>query len=68
VNTALNLMIFVGAFLIQWGFGAAVDALQASGMTVRTAYQTSFGALFVAQFIGWLWYLLSTRTRPPVSG
>jgi hypothetical protein len=26
VNTALNLMVFVGAFCIQWGFGALVDA------------------------------------------
>jgi hypothetical protein len=25
VNTALNLTVFVGAFGMQWGFGAAVD-------------------------------------------
>ena len=31
VNTALNLMVFIGAFGIQWGFGTAVDAMQAMG-------------------------------------
>ena len=38
VNTALNLMVFVGAFSIQWGFGAAVDALQSAGHAPRAAY------------------------------
>jgi predicted MFS family arabinose efflux permease len=64
VNTALNLMVFVGAFLIQWGFGAAVDALQASGLNARDAYQTSFALLLAAQVAGWLWYLAGTRTAP----
>ncbi|MER2635618.1 MAG: MFS transporter [Rhizobiaceae bacterium] len=57
VNTALNLMVFVGAFSIQWGFGAAVDALQASGMSMRDAYQATFGVLLALQVGGWLWYL-----------
>jgi predicted MFS family arabinose efflux permease len=57
VNTALNLMVFVGAFSIQWGFGAAVDALQAGGMSARDAYQASFGTLLALQVASWLWYL-----------
>jgi predicted MFS family arabinose efflux permease len=63
VNTALNLMVFVGAFSIQWGFGAAVDLLQAGGMPARNAYQTTFAVLLAAQVAGWLWYLLRTKTR-----
>ena len=63
VNTALNLMVFVGAFSIQWGFGATVDVLQTSGMNARDAYQTTFAVLLAAQIAGWLWYLLGTRTR-----
>jgi MFS family permease len=63
VYTALNLMVFVGAFSIQWGFGAAVDVLQASGMNAHDAYQTTFAGLLVAQIAGWLWYLAATPTR-----
>ncbi|KAF0163860.1 MAG: major facilitator transporter [Rhodocyclaceae bacterium] len=57
VNTALNLMVFVGAFFIQWGFGAAVDALQAGGYALRAAYQITFGGLLALQVASWLWFL-----------
>lgn len=57
VNTALNLMVFVGAFGIQWGFGAMVDILQASGHAQRAAYQITFGGLLVLQVASWLWFL-----------
>ena len=57
VNTALNLMVFLGAFAIQWSFGAMVDLLQAAGHTPRAAYQISFGGLLVLQAASWLWFL-----------
>ena len=57
VNTALNLTVFVGAFLMQWGFGAMVDALQAGGYGLRAAYQITFGGLLALQFASWLWFL-----------
>jgi len=57
VNTALNLMVFVGAFVIQWGFGGAVDALQAAGYALREAYQIAFGGLLALQTMSWLWFL-----------
>ncbi len=56
VNTALNLMVFLGAFSIQWGFGALVDALQAGGLPLRSAFQASFAILLVLQVAGWGWY------------
>lgn len=62
VNTALNLMVFVGAFGIQWGFGAAVDALRAAGHAPREAYQFSFAALLATQVASWLWYIRPRRT------
>ena len=61
VNTALNLAVFVGAFGMQWGFGAGVDALQASGYTPRAAYQMSFGGLLILQVLSWFWFLGGTR-------
>jgi len=57
VNTALNLSVFVGAFVIQWGFGAAVDALTLAGHTPAAAYQISFATLLAFQAASWLWYV-----------
>ncbi|MCF8150778.1 MAG: MFS transporter [Burkholderiaceae bacterium] len=57
VNTTLNLMVFIGAFGIQWGFGAAVDALQAAGTPLRSAYQITLGSLVALQVASWLWFL-----------
>ncbi|MDP2783125.1 MAG: MFS transporter [Sulfurimicrobium sp.] len=62
-NTALNLLVFVGAFGIQWGFGAAVDALQAGGYAPRAAYQITFGGLLALQAMSWLWFLGGVRNR-----
>ena len=60
VNTALNLMVFIGAFVIQWGFGGVVDALQAAGHATRDAYQMTFGGLLALQAASWLWFLRRT--------
>jgi predicted MFS family arabinose efflux permease len=56
VNTALNLMVFLGAFSIQWGFGAVVEVLQGRGVPVRSAFQASFTLLLALQVAGWLWF------------
>ena len=60
VNTALNLMVFLGAFGIQWGFGAVVDVLQSAGHAPRAAYQITFGGLLALQIASWIWYLRKT--------
>ena len=39
VNTALNLAVFVGAFGLQWGIGAVVDALVIGGRTRAAAFE-----------------------------
>ncbi|MBI5908186.1 MAG: MFS transporter [Burkholderiales bacterium] len=57
-NTALNLMVFVGAFGFQWSFGAAVEVLQAAGHTAPIAYQITFAALLTLQAASWLWLVL----------
>jgi hypothetical protein len=56
VNTALNLLVFLGAFSIQWGFGALVEVLQRGGMALRSAFQASFAILLAMQVASWLWY------------
>jgi len=56
-NTALNLAVFVGAFGLQWGIGGGVDALQAIGWAVDSAYRTVFFTLLGGQVLALLWLL-----------
>jgi MFS family permease len=56
-NTALNLLVFVGAFGLQWGIGALVDGLQASGWSSDTAFRTAFFALLGGQVAALVWLL-----------
>jgi MFS family permease len=53
VNTALNLAAFIGAFGLQWGFGALLDLLRAEGLTPREALQWSFGGLLLLQLLSY---------------
>ncbi|MBI4998654.1 MAG: MFS transporter [Rhodocyclales bacterium] len=63
VNTALNLGAFLGAFGIQWGIGALVDALGASGIPTVEAYRWAFGALVAVQAASYGWFLLGARRQ-----
>lgn len=65
-NTALNLLVFAGAFLLQWGTGILVDALQSGGWDAAEAYRTSFWVLLAGQVLALLW-LLRTRTQQPAA-
>ena len=62
-NTALNLLVFAGAFGLQWGIGGLVDALQAAGWAADTAYRTAFFSLLGGQVLALGWLLLSGRRR-----
>lgn len=60
-NTAFNLLVFAGAFGLQWGVGIQVDALQAGGETVAEAYRTTFLSLLGGQGLAYLWLLFGRR-------
>ena len=59
-NTALNLLAFVGAFSVQWGFGLLVDHFQA-GDTLRQAYHHAYTVLLVLQAASYAWFVASRR-------
>jgi hypothetical protein len=63
-NTALNLGAFIGAFVIQWLFGVAVDTGQAAGVDTASAYRASLAGLLVLQALGWGWFVLEGRSQP----
>ena len=62
-NTALNLLVFLGAFVIQYAVGGVLDFWTAEeGRYPEEAYRAAFGGLLAFQLLGWVWYRLS---RPP---
>ena len=60
-NTALNLLVFAGAFGLQWGIGAFVDALQAHGWAADAAYRAAFFTLLGGQVLALGWLLRPAR-------
>lgn len=60
-NTALNVLIFVGAFALQWGIGALVDLLRTRGLDTAAAHRGAFAALLAVQSVAWLWFAISMR-------
>lgn len=61
VNTALNLMVFMGAFGLQWGFGTAVEAFAASGLSRADAFRATLGSLLATQVLAFAWFLIPVR-------
>lgn len=49
VSTAVNLMVFAGAFAMQWGLGGIVDLLLDGGRDMSAALRITFAGLLVVQ-------------------
>ncbi|WP_371323844.1 MFS transporter [Dechloromonas sp. ZY10] len=60
-TTALNLLIFAGAFGLQWGTGVLVDALRAGGWEAGGAFRAAFLTLLGGQLLALAWLVLSGR-------
>lgn len=56
-NTVLNLGIFVGAFALQWGYGAVLNLLQARGWPLAEAHRACFGGMLLLQIASFAWFL-----------
>ncbi len=67
-NTALNLLVFLGAFAIQYAIGGLLDFWTAvNGRYPQEAYQAALGGLVGLQLLAWAWYRLS-RPRQVAAG
>jgi predicted MFS family arabinose efflux permease len=62
-STCLNLLIFVGAFVVQAGFGQVIGLWHpdAAGHYPAVAYQVGFGLLILLQLPGLVKYFLQRR-------
>jgi sugar phosphate permease len=62
VSTMQNLLVFMGAFILQWGFGAIIEQWPATVSGYDPAsYQAAIGVLVFLQAAGLIWYLLSLK-------
>jgi predicted MFS family arabinose efflux permease len=63
-NTAMNLVIFLTAFAVQYALGEIIDLFPttASGGYDPRGYQIGFGILLGAQLLAFVWYLYGRRS------
>ncbi|QLH49831.1 MAG: MFS transporter [Candidatus Accumulibacter cognatus] len=60
VNTALNLMVFIGAFGVQWGLGLLIDLLQQLGQNPALAHRSAFLVLLGIQSTAYAWFCIAS--------
>ena len=62
-NTAINLLVFVSAFTLQWLSGVLIDLWPqvSPGHYGVVSYQAAFGLLLALQTLALLWFLLPRR-------
>ena len=53
--SSFNLVIFAGVFSLQWTIGLALDALQARGASLLSAYRWAFGGFALACLLAFVW-------------
>lgn len=65
-NTAFNLLLFVGAFAVQWGIGLLIDVFTAYGATPAGAMRSAFAVCLACQAAAFAAYLLN-RAQPRIA-
>jgi len=60
-NTGLNMMVFVAAFIAQWGIGAIINLWPAAGggRYAPQGYQAAFGLMLGLEVVTLLWFILA---------
>ena len=62
VSTAINLMAFAGAFVVQWGMGIALDFLAAKSFNTTTSLKLAFLGLILIQVACYLPLFMKKKT------
>jgi predicted MFS family arabinose efflux permease len=57
VHTALNFLVFISAFALQWAVGVVVEVLTPS-LSIDAAYDVALLGLVGLQVVGYGWYVL----------
>jgi len=63
VNTAQNMMIFIGAFVVQWGIGVIIDFWPAigEGRYDPAGHQVALTCVIVLEVLAYIWLLMPSR-------
>lgn len=61
VSTALNLLVFLGAFSLQWGLGVLVDVFVAARWSQAGAFRAAFAGMALLQLLAWGWFAFEGR-------
>ena len=64
VLTTLNLMIFAGTFIVQWGLGVLTDLFVAGGFDRTQALTYALLAFAATQWCSLLWFWMKTPRGP----
>ena len=61
VTTAINALVLLGSFLLQWIIGAIIGLWPpiAPGVYPAVAYQAGFGFVLCCLVVSWIWYVAS---------
>ncbi|MCP5365313.1 MAG: MFS transporter [Hyphomicrobiales bacterium] len=63
VNTALNVLVFITAFLAQWAIGGVIDAWP--GVDPKQGYRAAFSMMLALQGFAALWFMTFRRDGVP---
>ena len=69
VNTSVNLLAFVGAFVFQAGIGSLLDLAKHAGLDKSMAYSLAFGVVWLVELGAFVWFLIGRASGvSPVRG
>ncbi len=67
-NTTLNLLMFGGSFITQWGIGVVVDAARAwFGLDQAGALRAAFAIVMVGNVVTYAWFVAGWRRHAVVA-
>ena len=66
-NSLYNLVLFIGAFAVQWGVGGVIDATARRGATPTQAMQVAFGLVLALQAVALAVFVASGKSNGPVA-
>ena len=62
-NSAYNLLLFIGAFTTQWGFGVLVDGLKENGFDAADAFRASLAIAVALETAALVYFTISRAKR-----
>jgi MFS family permease len=66
-NSAYNLSLFMGAFLVQWGIGVLIDVFTSRGISPAGAMQATFGVCLSLQALAWAAFAMNRAQAQTVA-